>query len=179
MSMFVIPEVTKYPVVLKSVLTLASDAVDLWCRCARRQETRVPCRGIDIEALPLSESWFRQRCISDFDYFVARTHVRGIEHVSKWGFQVHGPRLSYDYDAHMTDPGSSVFRLAQQPDKLGEVHPELTLSTVFERDPLNRPMVDYLLVGWFLMPEKKIRTSASWAGDRSSYQDLGWEANER
>ena len=136
----------------------------------------VGCQGIDVDRLPLAAAPLQAHFYTMGAKFRDRYQIRGFEPVGSklW---LHGPFPSYDFNQHLVDVESALFRQAEYGDEdltmpgRRDPRPDLVVPFVFERGAFN-PYADYVFLGYFLGRETVTAVRQTEGTDRSSFQKL-------
>ena len=119
-------------------VTVPRELATVNCDCARG-----PCKGLDVNGLPLTARALELELRKIGYQFVGRMEARGLQYFND--MRLHGPWVSKEFDKRMADVQSELFARA-----VTEEDPSLVLPFVIEDDAAS-PYSDYLLVGKFIM----------------------------
>ena len=178
-QLLVFPETTLHKVQKRAIVTLPNELATVRCQCPSKT-----CPGIQVNGLGHEHQQLQRDVLGIGNAFIERMGVRGFHHIgsSLW---LHGPFVSQELQNHLVDIGSSRWQDAERLDRRwaaagfpGDTHPEEMLPMVYDQ-PRGSPLCDYYLYGWFSVPEKTVRTSASWAGDRSATEQISMQEASR
>lgn len=137
-SIIVTPELERSIVTRRGIVTVPVEMATVSCNCVARK----PCAGLVVDKLPLSVRELERHLRGMGDKFISRMRVRGYEWMGD--IKLHGPFDSYEFNEHMANVESELWRRASRDDD-----PSHVLPLVFERNAAS-PYKDYLLVGDFL-----------------------------
>ena len=178
MALIQTTEVERCLVTKQAYLTVEREYAQARCPCVQGVISGEFCPGFRVSALPLEARDLQARILMAGDRWIAQKKARGLEQYGT-DLWVHGPFPSYNLDELLTDPGSTVFLEAEQEEPApvrgvsGDPHPEKLLPMVFERDMTAvNPLVDYVFLGYFIVPMTWQQTRRTDTGDeRTSFEE--------
>ena len=136
-AVVITPELERSLVVKRGIVTVPDEMATQSCDCLNR----IPCRGIDVNSLPLVARELQRQLLEMGEKFIERMAVRGL--INQGGLFLHGSWISYEFNEKLVDMEAEAWKQAQLLDD-----PSLVLPFVMERK--ENSYRDYLLVGHFI-----------------------------
>lgn len=138
MFLQVAPDLERMLVWRRGILTVPQEDAIVSCSCI----TSKSCKGLGLNNLPLIARHLQRYCLQMAEKFQERMRIRGYQ--LQGNLRLHGPWPSYEFNQHLVDVESSLWREAQR-----QSDPTIVLPLVVDRTATS-PYSDYLLVGQFL-----------------------------